>query len=250
MKYPKHILLDTIYLNDKKQKFLKTYTNYWSPFWNKSFPVYHEALELTLTSTILQRYQHSKCLNVETLLRQTNKPLFNLSRPQDFKIRKPFIPKRLNLLQHKNTFLENLLPLKVKNKATLTDLLFNIHFLRKEFIYTKLKYSRCPQYDIVSGGLAALFSGFIGFLISEKFGIELVDSGDFYIALMYGVILALTLKPLFKIIDKLEPSYNPFSFKHAFTFYKTIFYLFIFNFKKCIPNVSGIIQLTSKLFFK
>ena len=56
-------------------------------------------------------------------------------------------------------------------------------------MYTKLKYSRSPQYDIVSGGVAALFSGFLGFLISEKFGIELVDSGDFYIALMYFIFL-------------------------------------------------------------
>jgi len=37
-------------------------------------------------------------------------------------------------------------------------------------MYTKLKYSRVPQYDIVSGGSAALLAGFLGFLISEKFG--------------------------------------------------------------------------------
>jgi len=30
--------------------------------------------------------------------------------------------------------------------------LFDINFLRKDKLYTKLKYSRCPQYDIVSGG--------------------------------------------------------------------------------------------------
>ena len=35
--------------------------------------------------------------------------------------------------------------------STLNSLLnFNIYFLRKEKIYTKLKYSRCPQYDMVS----------------------------------------------------------------------------------------------------
>jgi hypothetical protein len=32
------------------------------------------------------------------------------------------------------------------------DFTFNFNFLRKERLYTKLKYSRCPQYDIVSGG--------------------------------------------------------------------------------------------------
>jgi len=65
--------------------------------------------------------------------------------------------------------------------------LVNINFLRKERLYTKLKYSRSPAYDIVSGGAAALLAGFIGFLISEKYGFELVDSGDFYYLFMYGV---------------------------------------------------------------
>jgi len=91
-------------------------------------------------------------------------------------------------------------------------------------------------------------SGFIGFLISEKFGIELVDSGDFYIALMYGVILALTLKPLFKIIDKLEPSYNPFSLKHALFFYKTVFYLGMFNLKSHISTLLNTIHLGVNVF--
>ena len=80
--------------------------------------------------------------------------------------------------------------------------LFNINFLRKERLYTKLKYSRCPQYDIVGGGWAALFAGLVGFLISEKFGIELVDSGDFYNALMYAIFASFSLRPLVKIIDK------------------------------------------------
>ena len=80
--------------------------------------------------------------------------------------------------------------------------LFNINFLRKERLYTKLKYSRCPQYDIVGGGWAALFAGLVGFLISEKFGIELVDSGDFYNALMYAIFASFALRPLVKIIDK------------------------------------------------
>ncbi len=56
---------------------------------------------------------------------------------------------------------------------------FDLIFLRKERIYTKLKYSRVPQYDAVSGGSAALLAGFLGFLITEKFGLELTDSGDF-----------------------------------------------------------------------
>ena len=49
--------------------------------------------------------------------------------------------------------------------------LFNINFLVKEMHYSKLKYSKTAERDIVSSGSAALFAGFIGFLISEKFGI-------------------------------------------------------------------------------
>ena len=67
-------------------------------------------------------------------------------------------------------------------------------------MYTKLKYSRSPQYDIVSGGVAALLSAFVGFLISEKFGYELPDSGDFYIVFMYIVFLAFATRPLLKLV--------------------------------------------------
>ena len=80
--------------------------------------------------------------------------------------------------------------------------LFDVNFLKREKLYTKLKYSRSPAYDIVSGGVAALFSGFIGFLISEKFGIELVDSGDFYTFFMYLVFIGFSLRPLVKIMSK------------------------------------------------
>ena len=46
------------------------------------------------------------------------------------------------------------------NHLNTTLNLININFLRKEKLYTKLKYSRSPAYDIVSGGAAALFAGF------------------------------------------------------------------------------------------
>jgi hypothetical protein len=83
---------------------------------------------------------------------------------------------------------------------TLVNLL-NLNFLRKERLYTKLKYSRSPAYDIVSGGSAALLAGFLGFLISEKFGFELVDSGDFYYGFMYIVFISFSLKPLSLVSD-------------------------------------------------
>jgi len=79
--------------------------------------------------------------------------------------------------------------------------LFDIHFIRKERIYTKLKYSRVPQYDIVSGGLAALLAGFLGFLITEKFGFELLDSGDFYYFFMYFVFLSFFIHMFLHIMN-------------------------------------------------
>jgi hypothetical protein len=77
----------------------------------------------------------------------------------------------------------------------------NINFLRKERLYTKLKYSRSPAYDIVSGGAAALLAGFFGFLITEKFGYELADSGDFYYLFMYIVFLVFSIRPLLTVSD-------------------------------------------------
>lgn len=87
---------------------------------------------------------------------------------------------------------------KITSALTQSD----CHFLKKEKLYTKLKYSRSPQYDIVSGGVAAIFSAFIGFLISEKFGIELVDSGDFYVFFMYAVFGVFSIRPLVKVVSK------------------------------------------------
>jgi hypothetical protein len=91
--------------------------------------------------------------------------------------------------------------------------LFDINFLRKERIYTKLKYSRVPQYDIVSGGSAALLAGFLGFLITEKFGFELVDSGDFYFVFMYLVFLFFFIRLFLKIMNNNKYSLNSLSIK-------------------------------------
>ena len=101
---------------------------------------------------------------------------------------------------------------------------YDLNFLRKEFMFTKLKYSRCPAYDSVSGGFAALFAGFIGFLISEKFGIELVDSGDFYVGLMYVLFASFILRLfIFSTTDSIDetPSFI-FSFYPIKLFYKEL----------------------------
>jgi succinate-acetate transporter protein len=82
-----------------------------------------------------------------------------------------------------------------------------------------LKYSRTPAYDIVSGGAAALLAGFIGFLVSEKFGFELADSGDFYYAFMYCVFAAFSIKPLVTVADPSLGFSGALSPKRIFTFY-------------------------------
>ena len=105
--------------------------------------------------------------------------------------------------------------------------LFDINFLRKERIYTKLKYSRTPQYDIVSGGAAALFAAFLGFLFSEKFGFELADSGDFYFLFMYLVFLFFFCRLFLKLLDANQSTWNPFSFKWLITFYRNLFIVFL-----------------------
>lgn len=107
----------------------------------------------------------------------------------------------------------------------------NIHFLKKERLYTKLKYSRSPAYDIVSGGAAALLAGFMGFLISEKYGFELVDSGDFYYLFMYVVFLAFSIRPLLISFDVRYNFYQIFSLRLFRDFYLTLLYLFFYNFK-------------------
>lgn len=72
--------------------------------------------------------------------------------------------------------------------------------LKKEKRYTKLKYSRVPQVDIVSGGVSSLFAGLLGFLVTEKVGFELIDSGDFYVLVVYLAIILNSLRILYKTI--------------------------------------------------
>ena len=117
------------------------------------------------------------------------------------------------------------------SKNSLLWTLFDINFLKKEKIYTKLKYSRVPQYDIVSGGVAALFAGFLGFLICEKFGFELLDSGDFYILFMYIVFFCFFSRLFFKLTSDANFSWNMFSFKWLFFFYQNLISLSIKNLK-------------------
>jgi hypothetical protein len=76
---------------------------------------------------------------------------------------------------------------------------FFLFIFKKEKIYTKLKYSRVPQVDIASGSAASLFAGLVGFLVTEKFGFELLDSGDFYVLIVYLLFILSFIRIIFKL---------------------------------------------------
>lgn len=125
-----------------------------------------------------------------------------------------FFLKKVELTPNNNNFFSN-------------SFIYNINFIRKERLYTKLKYSRSPAYDLVSGGSAALLAGFVGFLISEKYGFELVDSGDFYYLFMYLVFLVFSTRPLLTSINGKESIKKIFSLNFFLNFFLTICYLLI-----------------------
>lgn len=156
---------------------------------------------------------------------------------------KQLTPKHASLVSQLTNTEHSFSLLTVKSKVILPERsfyntnLFDINFLRKDKIYTKLKYSRCPQYDIVSGGWAALFAGLAGFLISEKFGIELVDSGDFYTAFMYAVFLFFSTRPLIKILGKNSTPVSLLFLKDFFLFFSQ---LFLIGFRVVIWFISSI----------
>lgn len=116
------------------------------------------------------------------------------------------------------------------------DKKFNLIFFKKEKIYTKLKYSRVPQYDAVSGGSAAILAGFLGYLITEKFGLELVDSGDFWFFFMYCVFLGFSCQPLLKIILDAPFHWSVMSYKWGFFFYTSILNLLFKSFMAIVKN--------------
>ena len=115
----------------------------------------------------------------------------------------------------------------VKNYIILKN--YNIFFSKKEYTYTKLKYSRVPQFDMASGIIASLLSGLLGFLVTEKFGFELIDSGDFYTLVMYLIFILLIIRILFKSFTDFliitVKTKNPF--KNFILFYKIILNLLI-----------------------
>lgn len=78
---------------------------------------------------------------------------------------------------------------------------FSIFFIRKEIFYTKLKYSRVPQFDTSAGAAASFMSGMYGFMVSEKYGFELIDSGDFLFLVLFISFLVLLGSTLTTLIN-------------------------------------------------
>lgn len=109
---------------------------------------------------------------------------------------------------------------------------FKIFFIKKERLYTKLKYSRVPQFDLTSGAVASLVTALFGFMVTEKFGFELIDSGDFYTIVMYLIFIGLIVKTVINLFDNETNQFKLFSINNIFNFYKTIFVVFINYIKK------------------
>jgi len=171
------------------------------------------SFENNLSSTL---FQYNNVLSLNTTRTKINKFFLNKSNLSYFFLK----------VGRYNTFS------KVTNIPT-TYSLININFLIKERVYTKLKYSRTPSFDIISGGFALLLAGFFGFLISEKFGYELGDSGDFYFVFMYLVLVALILRPLLIVSDFTKGYFNIFSVWRVVVFFKIIlisFFNYFFNY--------------------
>ena len=154
--------------------------------------------------------------------------------------RENFLIKNMGL---RNFYIDNIKKVLVSShsintSSTSNPLLFlvNANFLRKERLYTKLKYSRTPGYDIVSGGAAVILAGFLGFLVTEKFGFELADSGDFYYLWMYGVFAAFSIRPLLTVASKTQSITSLLSLRHIILFYNLLINLGLKLLKNIFKN--------------
>ena len=171
------------------------------------------------TQLVVKQTQEIFFISLHPTVRVTYLNKKGLTRLTNIKLKLRVLSKRKNLKMRYKKILRtnvNFRSQLVEGAYTYKSLgnvfnLFDCSFLKKNKLYSKLKYSRSPQYDIVSGGVAALFSAFIGFLISEKFGIELVDSGDFYVLFMYIVFVSFSFRPLFRIVCRFEKATKAFS---------------------------------------
>ena len=245
MKFPQNLVLD--YGNNNSCAFSKYWIFYffnlndenfknYSIFLSKFFLINHNfnsffsidrLASLTLKKKILNNFIKYK----KKKTKKKTKTKTKLSMAKILKIRKTVKKGEHKIKRIFSKFF--LFKNKMSSVAFFSKKLFDINFLRKEKIYTKLKYSRVPQYDIVSGGSAALLAGFLGFLICEKFGFELLDSGDFYFLFMYVVFLSFFFKLWTKLVSSKNNNWNIFGFK-----WLNYYILTLFNFFKNLINLN------------
>lgn len=199
-----------------KKKFFKN---------NKKFTLKYSLSSFIRSHHILNKSFFTKVLNVNLKIKNRvkhskhlNREIYNFLNHSD-KTFNERLMSNLILTYSKKNHVVNFLFNKLNT-------LFNVNFIRKEKIYTKLKYSRVPQYDSVSGGSAAILAGFLGYLITEKFGLELLDSGDFWFFFMYIVFLVFSFYPLTKIVSETEWNWSVLNYKWGYFFYTQILFLF------------------------
>lgn len=248
MKFPQNLVLD--YGNKNYSAFSK----YWIFYFFNSHDLNFKNYSIFLSKLFFLNYSLNPFFSINKLSRMTlKKKIFNnfityRKKKSKYKtklsatgLRKTMLRKKVRqiLSQAKQTtsklnwmlFRFSSLNAEPNALTFFSKKLFDINFLKKEKIYTKLKYSRVPQYDIVSGGSAALLAGFLGFLICEKFGFELLDSGDFYFLFMYIVFLSFSFKLWTKLISFENINWNVFGFR-----WLNYYILTVFNFFKNIFN--------------
>lgn len=245
MKFPKHIILDTIKSNNtllkiywknvffkiilKKKYYFNTLNCFKFFKLQKKFlsnALFFNKTKFTFKHVFTNKVPKENYLSYWVKKNKIRMAEFRLKKNMKAKIKNRF-ENTVNYLFYKKFYQNKKFFSNVYNFINFT---FNINFIKKEKIYTKLKYSRVPQYDIVSGASAALFAGFLGFLAAEKFGFELVDSGDFYYLFMYLVFLFFILRLFLKLLSDKNYSWNVFSLKFFFFYIFTIFKLILKKF--------------------
>jgi hypothetical protein len=141
--------------------------------------------------------------------------LFNINKYWLYSLHKYFNYNQSFIFIYKNNYIQS------KNNFISFINLFQIYFFKKEIFYTKLKYSRVPQFDVSATGIASFLSAAVGVLICEKTGFELLDGGDFLYLIGYIVILYWSLS---HFIHLLNSTTFIFSFWYIFSlsFYKNL----------------------------
>ena len=120
-----------------------------------------------------------------------------------------------------------------KKKSSYTDYKFNIKqstwlkstYYKKERYYTKLKYSRVPQFDVTSGAIASLMGALLGFMITEKFGLELLDSGDFFFVFIYILFMISIIRLYWRMVNLSDSKYYIFSPMYVYNYFNSIFFI-------------------------